>query len=79
MELISVGIGKWVRVVGFHGGKDLENKLRQLGLVPGDCARILRRAPLGGPFLIEVSGRSIAVGRRVASLIEVEDSECVSL
>jgi len=46
--------------------------LRQLGLIPGDDARVLRHAPLGGPVLVEVDGRSIALGRGVASKVVVE-------
>jgi len=79
MQLLRVESGKWVRIVGIGGGKGLEYKLRQLGLLPGDCTRVLRQAPLGGPLLVEVGGRTIAVGRRIAEQIEVEDVECVSL
>ncbi len=79
MQLLRVENGRWVRIVGIGGSRGLENKLRQLGLSPGDCTRVLRQAPLGGPLLLEVSGRTIAVGRRIAAQIEVEDSECASL
>jgi ferrous iron transport protein A len=79
MQLHLVENGKCVRIVGIHGEKTLEAKLRQLGLLPGDSATVLRQAPLGGPVMIEVDGRTIAVGRNIASRIEVEESECVSL
>ena len=62
-----------VRVIAIHGGKGLEAKLRQLGLLPGDMARVLRQAPFGGPLLIEIEGRSIAIGRGIAAKIEVEE------
>ena len=71
MHLLQVEIGKTVRVVSFDGGRKLEHKLRQLGILPGNCARIIRFAPLGGPVLVEVEGRSIAIGRGVASRIFV--------
>ncbi len=67
-----------LRITGFRKGYDLESRLRQLGLVPGDQVRVLRHAPLGGPLLVEVNGRSIALGRNVASRVEVEEIECVS-
>ena len=79
MQLIEVISGKKVRVKAFHDGKGLAQKLRQIGIMPGDCALVLRHAPFNGPILIEVGGRSIALGRRIASKIEVEDSECDSL
>ena len=50
----------------------LRVKLRQYGLHVGDCVRVVRSAPLGGPLLIEVNGREIALGRFVADEIIVE-------
>jgi ferrous iron transport protein A len=76
MHLLQVKAGKLVRVKYITGGASLEHKLRQLGLLPGDYARVLRFAPLGGPILIEVGGRSIALGRGIASKVEVEDAGC---
>jgi ferrous iron transport protein A len=74
MTLTQVEIGQTVRILSFKGGLGLEHKLRQLGLVPGDNARVLRHAPLGGPVLVEVEGRSIALGRGVASRVMVENA-----
>jgi ferrous iron transport protein A len=72
MTLIQVKAGQTVRIINFKGGIGLEHKLRQLGLFPGDNATVLRHAPLGGPVLVEVEGRSIALGRGVASKVIVE-------
>ncbi|MCI0521089.1 MAG: ferrous iron transport protein A [Chloroflexi bacterium] len=77
MRLAKIESGQWVRVVGFIGGKGFEYKLRQLGLAPGDVAHVVRQAPFGGPLLVEVGGRAIALGKSVAARIEVETSECV--
>jgi len=55
----------------------LLRKLRQYGLHVGDEVRVLRTAPLGGPVLIEVNGRELAIGRDVAENILVE-AECES-
>ena len=74
MLLVNVKVGKWVKVLGFKGGIGLEHKLRQLGMLPGDCARVIRHAPFGGPMLIEIEGRSIALGKGIATKILVEDS-----
>jgi len=56
----------------------LRSRLLQYGLHVGDTVRVLRSAPLGGPFLIEVNGREIALGRALAEKILVE-AECESL
>ena len=53
----------------------LLRKLRQYGLPVRDELRILRTAPLGGPVLVEVNGRELALGRAVAEKIFVE-TEC---
>lgn len=76
MRLNEVESGKSVRVLGFEGGYQMQHKLRQLGILPGDCIRIMRQAPFGGPFLLEVGGREIALGRRIVHRILVEEDEC---
>ena len=78
MVLYDAVGGMTVRVIGFTTGHELEAKLRQLGILPGDVAKVIRHAPLGGPFLIEISGREIALGQNIASKIDVEEVACVS-
>ncbi len=46
--------------------------MTQHGIYPGDKVRITRAAPLDGPFLVEVSGREIIIGRSLAHKILVE-------
>lgn len=72
MCLLNATNGEWVRVIGFHDGVGVEDKLRQLGVFPGEQARVLRQAPFGGPLLVEIRGRAIALGRGVASKVKVE-------
>jgi ferrous iron transport protein A len=76
MKLVDVPLGARVRLSDIHG-RGLRAKLIQYGLHTGDCIRLLRVAPLGGPLLVEVNGREIALGRRVAEKILVE-AECES-
>ncbi len=80
MDLLDIESGKWVRILAYQGGRRFEHRLRQLGLLPGQCARVLRHAPFGGPLLIEVHQRQLALGRGVAARIEVEeiDAPCDS-
>jgi ferrous iron transport protein A len=72
MRLIDVDLGQQVKVTGFRGGQAVSRKLRQLGLLPGDSARVMRHAPFGGPVMIEVNGRTLALGRGIAAKITVE-------
>lgn len=76
--LTNIGHGTSVRVIDFTGGQGVENKLRQLGIMPGDEIIVQRYAPFGGPLIVEVRGRNIALGRGIASKIQVEDKECAS-
>ena len=71
MTLIDIPAGEQVRM-GTVEGRHLFAKLTQIGLHPGDCLRVLRVAPMGGPVLVEVNGREIALGRGVAEKIIVE-------
>ena len=73
MKLLDVKSGKKVCIVDFEGSRGVELKLRQLGLLPGDTAKVIRHAPLGGPLLIECKGRRIALGRGIAGKILVEE------
>jgi len=56
----------------------LKSKLNQLGLQVGDKLHVLRRAPFGGPVLVECNGREVALGRGVAEKIIVELNACES-
>lgn len=75
VNLLNVPRGEWVRLAS--ADERLRAKLRQYGLHVGDRVRVLRSAPLGGPLLVEVNGREIALGRGVAGRILVE-VECES-
>ncbi len=72
MLLLDAPKNRLVRVINYRGGKGVGYKLRQLGLCPGREVKVLRFAPLGGPVMIDAKGRSIAIGRGIASRVEVE-------
>jgi len=72
MKLLDIPKGDTVRIIEYKGGRGVNNKLRQLGLSPGKEVKVLRFAPLGGPLMVEVEGRSIAIGRGIASRVQVE-------
>ena len=72
MKLLDSPKGKIVRIVDYTGGKGVGFKLRQLGLCPGRDVKVLRHAPLGGPIMVEVEGRSVALGKGIAARVMVE-------
>lgn len=78
MLLVEADHERDYRVIDFMGGKGISRKLLQLGLVPGGQIKVVRKAPFGGPLLVEVNGRMIAIGRGVAENIRVEKIECAA-
>ena len=72
MNLLKIDNGRWVKVVGFRGGRGMERRLSQLGFIPGNKIRIIRSAPFHGPLLVQVEGREVVLGRGVAAHILVE-------
>lgn len=75
MKLLNVDDNIQVEIISCKGGRGISSKLRQLGLMPGDRITVIQRAPFNGPLLVEVNGRTVALGRGVAGKIEVK--ECV--
>ena len=72
MKLLDAPKGKTVTVIDYRGGKGVGFKLRQLGICPGRELKILRYAPMGGPVMVDVEGRSVALGRGIAARVQVE-------
>ena len=70
ITLLEVPAGKFARFIKVDDS--LRSKLKVYGLHAGDSLQVLRVAPLGGPLLVEVNGREIALGRTVAEKIFVE-------
>lgn len=78
MVLDEAQAGASIRILKFDTGHGLAAKLRQLGLAPGELAKVLRRAPFRGPVMLQIGGREIALGRSIAQKILVEVIECDS-
>ena len=71
-RLVESRIGDQVKIVSFEGSSHLHEKCSQLGIFPGDEAKVLRIAPFDGPMLMEIDGREIALGKTIAKNILVE-------
>ncbi len=75
MNLLNVDDNIQVEIISCKGGRGISLKLRSLGLMPGDLITVTKRAPFNGPLLVEVNGRTVALGRGVAGKIEVKVCE----
>ncbi len=58
-------------VQGFVDGSEFSISLMELGVVPGTRVEVIRRAPLGDPLEIDVTGARLAIRRSVAASIIV--------
>jgi ferrous iron transport protein A len=61
-----------LRILLITGGWEVRRSFNQLGIQPGDRVRVLRRAPFGGPMMIDNQGTHVAVGKQLAEKIHVE-------
>ncbi len=73
--LINIDNGKKVKILKISGGKNIRQHLQCLGIHIGDVVTLKKRSFLGGPVLLEINGYDVALGKGVASKIEVEEVE----
>lgn len=59
-------------VTSVRGNGTLRRRLLELGLVPGVSVKLLRRAPLGDPLVVQVRGYDLSLRRDEAALVEVQ-------
>jgi ferrous iron transport protein A len=72
MNLYEAGDHAKLRILLITGGWEVRRSFNQMGIQPGDRVRVLRRAPFGGPMVIENRGTHVAVGKQLAQKIRVE-------
>ena len=61
-----------LRISLISGGWGVRRNLNQLGLHVGDKVSVIRKAPFGGPLVVESRGHRLAIGRRLAEKIGVD-------
>ena len=61
-----------LKVLRILGGWETRRSFNQIGIHAGDRIRVLRRAPFGGPLVIDNRGTHVAVGKQLAEKIKVE-------
>jgi ferrous iron transport protein A len=57
---------------GQHGGADVPRRLMELGFVPGERIRMLKRGFTGGPLAVKVGQSTFALRRFEAALISIQ-------
>jgi len=61
-----------LRILLITGGWEVRRSFNQLGIQPGGRVRVVRRAPFGGPLMIDSQGTQVAVSKQLAEKIRVE-------
>jgi ferrous iron transport protein A len=57
---------------GQQGGADVPRRLMELGFVPGERIRMLKRGFTGGPLAVRVGQSTFALRRFEAALISIQ-------
>lgn len=70
--LAQISVGASATVTGIRAEPALEQRILEMGLLPGVQVKVLRFAPLGDPIEIKVMGYSLSLRRSEAACIEVE-------
>lgn len=70
--LADVPIGASARVTGVSGDAALEQRILEMGLIPGAVVKVLREAMLRDPIEIKLMGYSLSLRRSEAKCVEIE-------
>jgi ferrous iron transport protein A len=62
----------YLKVCTILGGWEIRRSFNQIGIHTGDRIRVIRRAPFGGPLVIDNQGTRVAVSKQLAEKIKVE-------
>lgn len=71
MTLAELDSGVTARVDALPDEPDVASQCASMGLSVGAAARVLRRAPFGGPLHVRVGDVELAIGRDLAARVRV--------
>jgi Fe2+ transport system protein FeoA len=72
MTLNQARTHAFLRILVISDDWATRRSLNQLGLYAGEQVHVLRRAPFGGPLVIESRNSRVAISRQLAERIRVE-------
>jgi ferrous iron transport protein A len=72
INLCEAGDHARLRILLITGGWEVRRSFNKMGIHPGDRVRVLRRAPFGGPLVIDNRGTRVAVSKQLAQNVHVE-------
>lgn len=75
IQLLELDTGKAAVVKQIEGGYDLQRRLMALGIRVGQTVRKVGSGPFKGPVVVEVDRARVAIGKRMAMKVLVEELE----
>ena len=70
--LDKLPIGAVATVIDVNGDVQLQQRILEMGVLPGTQIKVIRFAPLGDPIEIKVMGYSLSLRKAEARHIQVE-------
>jgi Fe2+ transport system protein FeoA len=70
--LDKLTVGTSATILDVAGEPELQQRLLEMGLIPGSLLKVVRFAPLGDPMEIKVMGYSLSLRRSEARHVQVE-------
>lgn len=70
--LAKLPVGASARVTDVKGDPVLEQRLLEMGLIPGTTVTLVRIAPLGDPMEFRVMGYSLSLRKSEAAAVSIE-------
>lgn len=67
--LASLETGTTAVIIRLDGGQLFQNKMRVMGIREQKAIRLVAKHPFNGPIVLEVDGRELTIGRRMAEHI----------
>jgi len=72
MNLYQARNNSQLRILLISDDWTTRRSLNQIGLYAGDAVHVVRRAPFGGPLIVESRNRRVAMSKQLAERIRVE-------
>lgn len=64
--------GERAKIIALGHGKGRQHHFRTMGLMEGKIVKVIAAQPARGPFVIDVEGTQIAIGRGMARHILIQ-------
>jgi len=64
--------GERAKIIALEHGKGRQHHFRTMGLMEGKIVKVIAAQPARGPFVIDVEGTQIAIGRGMARHILIQ-------